>query len=172
LKTVEVLFDLNYSLKEFKKYYNYRRRHEFKKFPSLLILGVSLLFIILGLALKSYFFIQLGIIILLLISVFLLYYIIRFQIAFNKFCKKLIIKAKELNLDCKFSFDSDEIIYEYKDWSTKIKWTLIKSYQENQNDLYLFYSHHQFCNIISESKLGKENYQEFKTILLNKINNN
>ena len=172
MKTIELKFNLENTCKIIKKYFLFKRRQEFKKIPSYFIFGVSLLLITSGLILTIDIFVYMGLIIFFSISIFLLYYYIIFQIAHTKYKKDLFFKSKNTDLDFRFSFNSDEIIQEYTNLTIRINWILIKKYQENQNDLYLYYEQSKLFIIISESEFGSENYEEFKNILKEKVINN
>jgi len=107
----------------------------------------------------------LGLISAFLIGIFLLYFFVRFEIAFSKFSKELEKKAKSSDKNFQFSFDSETIVYKSENVNSEIKWTMVKDYQVNGKDLYLFLENRELFDIFSETIMGAEKFEKFKELV-------
>lgn len=98
--------------------------------------------------------------------------VLRFQIQ-----KKLYLKQldKLLNFGesrkrnpLHFSFDESTFTTADNDYKLDTNWSAVKRFDENEGDLYLFSIQDELMTIISEQKIGSENYSTFRDHLINR----
>ena len=154
METREIKYDLELTKKLYNRYFKYERKLLFQKIPIKTLFGLSILLIVIGIGLGIYMYWILGLILTTITAIFLLYYYFRFNMVINKFSKDLEKKAKSGDSDFQFSFDSEFIYYTGKNMNTEIKWDMIKSYNVNENDIYLFFGNRELMDITSEEILG------------------
>ena len=169
METVDVIFEENRTKELYNRYFKFERRREFKKVPSGILYGICTLLILIGVLVSMDILWILGVISASLLSIFLLYFFIRFQIAFNKFSSELEKKAKTLDKDFQFAFDSESISYKSENMNSELKWTMIKNYDLNGEDLYLYLENRELLDIISEKIIGSDRFRRFKEILVEKV---
>jgi hypothetical protein len=100
---------------------------------------------------------------------FLFYFFIKFQIAFNNFSSELEKKVLSNEMNFQFSFNTESITYKSENMNSEIKWTMIKGYVINDQDIYLYMENRELLDIISARILGKEMFEKFKLLLSEKI---
>ena len=62
-------------------------------------------------------------------------------------------------------FDDEKIVYETDKGSTEIIWKDLKSYQIDNDFIYLFLENRQLYDIISASIMDADKFEEFKAVL-------
>ncbi len=168
METIELTVDLALTRMLFERYFKFELRRELKKVPIYFLLGMSTVLILLGLFSQIELLWILGIIFALLVSLFLLFYLIRFKIASTKILKYVLKKASAGDKHFVFSFDSVSINYKSDNKQTDINWELIKKYFINEKDVYLYLENQELLDIISESIIGEEKFNKFIEILKEK----
>ncbi|WP_448928266.1 YcxB family protein [Fluviicola sp.] len=168
MNTIDILFEINRSKELYKKYFQFERKREFRKAPVKLLYGLWAILIISGLSTQIDALWIIGLISAALTTVFLLYFLIKFQIAFNKFMKELEKKAESDEKDFQFGFNSESIVYKSENVHSEIKWSMIKGYAINGEDIYLYIENRKLLDIISKQILGEKMFDHFKSILLEK----
>lgn len=169
METTDITFEPEKTKERYKRYFQFERRSAFKKTPSLFIVGLSVSLIIIGVFTATDFLWILGTLSISLLGILLLYFLIRFKIAFRQYEKTFEKRASSYDQNFQFSFDYEMIIYQSENTNSEIKWALIKSYRINGKDLYLYLEHQELLDIISEEILGHEKFEKFKAILDEKI---
>lgn len=172
METINITFEIDRTKDLYQKYVKFERKKEFKKVPLKLLIGLFFTLIVIGVFTEVDILWILGLISSILTIGFIFYFFIKFQIAFNKFSsqleKKVLTNANDLNFQ--FSFNSEMIAYKSENINSEIKWTMIKGYAINNQDIYLYLANRELLDIISESVLGKERFEKFKLLLSKKIN--
>lgn len=105
---------------------------------------------------------------LLLLAVFLLYYLLRFYAATNKFIKNLEkhnITSENL---FRFGFNEEAFVRETENTKIEIKWKMVRNYEVNNGDIYLYLHEGELYDIISTSIIGQENFEKFRNLLMEK----
>ncbi len=165
MRTIEIDTDIKLNLGLFRKYYNYERKKVLTRFPYLLLFLLSTLIFLIGLILEIKISFYFGIIMSSIIVLFLLYVFISYRFYYLKFerdyKKSFILSEKQFT----FSFNDKEISYTSANSNRQIKWNLIKSFEENDGDLYLYLEDKSLLDIISKSIMGKDAYKDFKEIV-------
>lgn len=171
METINITFEIDRSKDLYQKYFKFERNKEFKKVPIKLLFGLYFTMIVIGVFTKVDILWIIGLISSILTIGFLFYFFIKFQIAFNNFSseleKKVLTNANDMNFQ--FSFNSESIAYKSENINSEIKWTMIKGYVINDQDIYLYMENRELLDIISESILGKEMFEKFKLLLSEKI---
>lgn len=170
MDTIAITFEIDQSKKRYEKYFKFERNREFKKVSITLLFGLYSLLILIGLVTKVEILWIIGVICSILTAGFLFYFFIRFQIAFYKFSKELEKKALSNDKNFQFSFNSESIRYKSENINSEIKLTIIKDFVINDNDIYLYLENRELLDIISESILGREMFEKFKSLLSEKLN--
>jgi hypothetical protein len=168
LNTIDITFETDRSKELYQKYFKFERKREFGKVPIKLLYGLCLVLIITGVFIKVDALWIIGLISAALTTVFLLYFLIKFQIAFNKFMKGLERKAQSDDKDFQFGFNSESIVYKSESMHSEIKWTTIKGYVINGEDIYLYLENRELLDIISKSIIKEKMFDDFKYMLLEK----
>ncbi|PHR49150.1 MAG: hypothetical protein COA32_03620 [Fluviicola sp.] len=172
METAEVIFDLKRTKAIYARYFNFERSRELKKVHPRILFVVSGLLIFLGLFLEVDILWIIGSIAAILTGIFLLFFVLRFEIAYNKYIKELERHKESPNRNFQFSFDMEFLRYVSKNSNTEIKWGMIKNYMENGTDLYLFGENRVLLDIISAGIIGKERFEKFRELLNEKVNAN
>lgn len=172
METAEVIFDLKRTKAIYARYFNFERSRELKKVHPRILFVVSGLLIFLGLFLEVDILWIIGSIAAVLTGVFLLFFVLRFEIAYKKYIKELERLNESSEKDFQFSFDMESLRYVSENSNTEIKWGMTKNYMENGTDLYLFGENRVLLDIISVGIIGKERFEKFKEILNEKVNAN
>lgn len=171
LETIDLIFEVEKTRELYKRYFKFQRKKEFKKIPSVTLLSISALLALIGYFVKIDLLWIIGLISASLVSIFLFYYFIRFQIAYTNYSVKLKNSYKYLDKNFQFLFDSENIVYKSKNMTSEIKWNLITDYDVNGKDLYLFMENRELFDIISEQIIGKYQFDIFKEILTKNVTN-
>lgn len=166
MTTIDILFDPHRSKELYTKYFRFERKRAFEKVPIKLLYGIWGVLVITGISFRIDALWIIGLISAALTSAFLLYYVIRFQIAFNTFLKELEKKAKSGDVNFQFGFDSENMVYKSENVYSEIKWNRIKEYAINGEDIYLYLENRELLDIISKRILGETMFDRFKSILL------
>lgn len=169
MESTSVVFDLDKTKVTFKRYFEFERKREIKKIPLKLLLVLILVLLSLGLYFGNEILFLFSISIVSILGLFLLYFILHFEIVCRKFIKNLEKQAESLEMNFEFSFDSESMRYKSKDANSEIKWSIIKDYQRNGEDLYLFLENRELFEIISEEILGSDKFVMFEKILISEI---
>ncbi|MGV3612779.1 MAG: YcxB family protein [Fluviicola sp.] len=82
--------------------------------------------------------------------------------------KELEKKAESDEKDFQFGFNSESIVYKSENVHSEIKWSMIKGYAINGEDIYLYIENRKLLDIISKQILGEKMFDHFKSILLEK----
>ena len=170
MESIYITYNPDISREIYKEYFLYERAREYRKIPSKIILGLSFLMIALGLIFNLPFLWFLGAGVTAFTAMFLFIYFIRFQIVMNNFFKAMDERDKSSNLNFELSFDSEKIIYKAELGSTEMNWELIKSYEINGSEVYLFHANRNLIDIFSNRILGHEKFALFLEILNRKVN--
>lgn len=136
--------------------------------PSKIVSLVSLILIAAGYFWEITLLIILGAGMLLLLAVFLLYYLLRFYAATNKFIKNLEkhnITSENL---FRFGFNEEAFVRETENTKIEIKWKMVRNYEVNNGDIYLYLHEGELYDIISTSIIGQENFEKFRNLLMEK----
>lgn len=165
MKSIRVTFDLELAKKVYKKFFNYQQKLELKKLNLRVFLVISGILVTTGLITDIEIYIDIGFGLLLIVGLMALVYRIRMLIAYNSYIAKLEKSLTSLEQHFTFSFDENEIIHESPNMKSSVKWALIKKYQINDGDIYLFLKDDGFFDIISESIMGKELFVEFEGLM-------
>jgi hypothetical protein len=168
LNTIDVIFEIDRSKELYKKYFKFERKKEFRKTPIKLLYGLWVVLIIIGLSIQIEALWIIGLICAALTTLFLLYFFIKFQVAFSKFMKELEKKAESDDNHFQFGFNSESIVYKSENINSEIKWTAIKGYVINDEDIYLYIENRQLLDIISKRIIKEKMFDDFKDILLEK----
>ncbi|WP_294671280.1 YcxB family protein [uncultured Fluviicola sp.] len=172
MTTIDIQFDPHRSKELYTKYFRFERKKAFEKVPIKLLYGIWGVLVITGISLRIDALWIIGLISAALTTAFLLYYVIRFQIAFTAFLKELEKKAKSDEVNFQFGFDSESVVYKSENVYSEIKWNRIKEYAINGEDIYLYLENRELLDIISKRILGETMFDRFKTILLEKCKQN
>lgn len=133
--------------------------------PFFYMLLMAFVFISIGFFTQIGFLVFMGYATLLIIIVAVLFYFIRFKIALRNFVKAIEQSAAETEGEFLFGFDEEKIIYQSKKFKNEVKWETIESFEENENDLYLFTKNHSLFDIVSKEVIGEEAYSVLLKIL-------
>lgn len=170
METINITFEIDRTKDLYQKYVKFERKKEFKKVPLKLLIGLFFTMVVIGVFTEVDILWILGLISSILTIGFIFYFFIKFQIAFNKFSSQLEKKVLTNDTNFQFSFNSEMIAYKSENINSEIKWTMIKGYVINDQDIYLYLANRELLDIISESLLGKEMFEKFKLLLTEKIN--
>jgi hypothetical protein len=170
VETINITFEIDRTKDLYQKYVKFERKKEFKKVPLKLLIGLFFTMVVIGVFTEVDILWILGLISSILTIGFIFYFFIKFQIAFNKFSSQLEKKVLTNDTNFQFSFNSEMIAYKSENINSEIKWTMIKGYVINDQDIYLYLANRELLDIISESLLGKEMFEKFKLLLTEKIN--
>lgn len=168
MNTIDITFEIDRSKELYKKYFKFERKKEFKKAPVKLLYGLWVVLIIIGVSIQIDALWIIGLISATLTTVFLLFFLIKYQIAFNKFMKELEKKAQSDDNHFQFGFNSETIVYKSENINSEIKWTAIKGYVINDEDIYLYLENRQLLDIISKRIIKEKMFDHFKDMLLEK----
>lgn len=171
MEVIDIIFEEDRSKEVYNRYFKFERQRELKKVPIWLIIGICSTMVIVGILFKVDILWILGLISIAFTAVYLLLFLLRFQIVINKFWKEFEKKTKTTDKEFQFSFNSDVIKYNSENLNTEIKWPMIKSYIVNDKDIYLYIENRELFDIISEDILGQDKFAIFKTILEKKVKN-
>lgn len=168
MESLEITYNPEESKKIFRKYFQFKQKQELKKLPIVLIFGLCILLILAGILFKVNFFWILGLIIFGCASVFFGTFIIRYRLVMIRFFKELDKQIPESDYLFVFSFDTKEISKKSQNVHNTVKWELINSFEEHENDLYLYLENGELVDIISQSVLGNDLFEKFRIILVEK----
>jgi hypothetical protein len=171
LETADISFDRENSVNIYKRYFTFERRKGLEKIRMhlLMILILVIVMIGIGLVIDQDILIYIGSIMAGFTILYLLVYLIRFKI-YEK--RTLDVISKDVLASEKkgeFSFDEEKIILKTPNLHTEIKWDLIAAYEVNEGDLYLYYHTGDLYNIISDSIIGKDKMEIFRTVISKKV---
>jgi hypothetical protein len=166
LNTVDIQFEFDRSKALYKKYFKFERKKAFGKVPIKLLYGIWAVLLIIGISARVDALWIIGLICIASTTLFLLYFFLKFQLAFNKFIKELEKKSKSEDLNFRFGFNSESIIYQSETLYSEIKWPAIKGYVLNDEDIYLYLENRKLLDIISKRILEERMFEDFKTMLL------
>lgn len=167
METVEVLVNMDRTMRLYKEYYRYKQKLEFKKIPAFFLYSLTSIIIIIGWIASIHFLFKVGIISLGAVVVFQLFYLILFKIATLKTISQLK-KIDSVNGEkIKFSFDTDGFYYNPAHVNTRIKWTDVSRYELNGSKIYITCKAINHFDIITEEIMGSENFKLFTNLLLN-----
>ena len=169
MESIDLVFDANRTRALYDKFVKYQRKRYFRKIP----IGYLLIFftgmILIGVMTRIDFIWILAVISISLISIFLLFFVIRFQIWITKFKKQTEENAQIVDKNFQFAFNTEKMVYTSENIVLEIKWNKIKNYDLNDGDLYLFLENQQLQDIISEKIIGREKFESFSEIVKEKI---
>lgn len=89
-------------------------------------------------------------------------YFLRYNIQCRKYLSALEQHMKNAEPGFIFGFNASGMTWHSELWNSEVKWELIRSYEENGTELYLFMSNRKLCEIISSEILGRVYYEELK----------
>lgn len=169
MKELNIQLNVEQETRIWKKYIEFERNKGKSRFWHYIIgvvLGVTLA--LLGIGFTNYLLLLTGMFILLGSFLVVAIYFIRFKIYQDKIVA-YIQKNIEIQPSFQFWFDDQAIYQRGSSFEGKFNWSVIVRYSENQGDLYLYDSTNQIWNIISEEKIGAENFQRFRALLEREI---
>lgn len=166
---IDITFNPELSKKLFKKYFAYQRKREFKKVPIVLLYSVCFLLIGIDWFADLHLLWKIGFGALILITSYILFYLLKFQLAFNRINKEIELAAKSSSTQFQFSFNSDGMTYITEHTNSQVKWELIKAFVVNGEEIYLFKENQKLLDIISPSIIGQEHFDHFKELLSSKV---
>lgn len=169
MEVIDITYEEDRTQDVYSRYFKFERARELKKLPLLLIAVVCSSMFVLGLVLNINLLWIIGLIGAAITALYLLIFLIRFQLAINKYMQELEKKAQTMDKEFQFSFDSNGIKYTSENFNSEIKWPMIKSYVFNDNDIYLFLANKALLDIISEEILGKEKFEKLKGVLKEQV---
>jgi hypothetical protein len=169
MTSIDITFNPERSKKLFKNYFAYERKREFKKVPIVLLYSVCFLLIGIDWFADLHLLWKIGFGALILITSYILFYLLKFQLALNRINKEIELAAKSSPIQFQFSFDSEGVTYASEHEYSQMKWELIKTFAVNGEDIYLFTENHKLLEIISPSIIGQEHFDHFKELLSSKV---
>lgn len=169
MESLEITYNPEQSKKIFRKYFQFRQKQELRKLPIAWIFGLCIVLILAGILFKADFFWILGLIIFGCVSMFLGTFIFRYRLVMIRFFKDLDRQTPQSEHVFLFSFDPEGISKKSQNVYNTIKWELIRSFEEHENDLYLYFENGELVDIISQSVLGNDLFEKFRNILVEKV---
>ena len=127
-------------------------------------IAIGLTLTLLGLASSLFMLTFTGIILMTGSFIVIAVFFIRFKLLEGKIVTYLT-EAIKIDPVIYFSFDEASIRIRTTNTEVTFQWAKIERSNENQGDIYLYDSHNQPWCIISEEKIGAEEFQRFKGLL-------
>jgi len=169
MSTFDLTFDLDLALKLHKRYFSYEwkigNQKSWIRIPPI----VFILMIVLGSVFSIWPLTLTGVLALFSFIAYLLFYYIRYKIYVKRYLKDLARRSSLADKEYQWSYDETSIRTISKNFSSEVKWDIIKSYLENGTDLYLFYNTGHLADIISAEIMGEKNYEIFKQFVKSKL---
>lgn len=169
MEIIEVASDIDRSRRLYKKYFAFERKRSFRKNNIMAITITALIIILAGFVFAVPFLSALGAVVLCLLCSFLIVSMIRYQISCNRFLRDLGKQLLQEEKSFTFQFDDERITYESLLRKSELKWQLISGYCLHEGDIYLYTRQGQLFDIVSESILGKENFNTFRSLAESKL---
>ncbi len=169
LEEVRIIYDKERTRQIFEKYFKYEQQRELKKLPVWLGALVCCALIASGLALKIRILWIIGCVSIGISVLYLLVFLIRFQLVRDRSLKELDQRNKSMDMAYTFYFDSNTIKYVSENHNSETKWTAIRSYSINGDDVYLYLANNELFDIISKQLLGPEKYDKFVQIIRSQL---
>lgn len=169
IEMVDLVHDVERSKRIVRRYYEHQWRKELTKVPIFLIFFVCWSMVIIGLWKDSDLMYSTGFISLFFLIAFLFFCNWRHKSGLNRLMKEMDKQDIASERKFKFGFDDCKIYKETENTNQTVNWKLIKSFEVNEDDVYLFYQNHVLYDIISKEILGEIYFEKFVKMLNEKI---
>lgn len=172
MPSIKLIYCPEEAKEAFKIFTAFEQKSQFERLPIKLLYGIVIVLTALGFIFQKQFLIYIGLCSFIILSFYVLFYVIKFKRYFTLICKEIDKSTAFHNQEFLFSFDENGMTKKFPDFSNTSLWKVIQQYKVNEQYIYLYTNKNHLFDIISEEQIGKENYKLFLEILEKEFNSN